>query len=431
MAIFDGIQLGERLAHAWNAFTSRAPTYGNSYYGPTYSLRPDRPKLTGGTERTIISAIYTRLAVDAAAISIKHVRVDQETERYIEVIKSGLNACFQMEANIDQTGRSFVQDIILNMIDEGVVAVVPVDTTISPIMSMGFDIDTMRVGKIVEWRPKEIRVRLYNDHSGKQEDLWCPKRTTAIIENPFYAVMNEPNSTLQRLKRKLALLDLVDEQSSTGKLDMIIQLPYTIKSPARRQQAEQRRKDIEMQLTSTKYGIAYTDGTEKVMQLNRSLDNQLLTQIESLTETLYSQLGLTKEIMNGTADEKVMNNYYSRTIEPLISAVVEECRRKFLSKTARTQGQTLKFFMDPFKLVPTTQIAEMADKMIRNQVMTSNEFRQTIGLPPSDDPNADQLRNPNISQPADASLGQNGEPDEGDLGNGDWVDPRYRDLIEQ
>lgn len=386
----------DRLQHAWNAFVGRDPTPSYNY-GPSNSIRPDRVRLTRGNERSIVTAIINRIAMDCAAIKIEHVEVDDD-DRFTDIIDSGLNYCLNTEANIDQTGRNLKQDIFMSMFDEGCVAVVPVETTVSIFNTSAFGIEQLRTGKIVEWYPQHVKINLYNERTGRKEDVILPKKSVAIIENPLYAVMNEPNSTLQRLMRKLALLDYVDEQSSSGKLDLIIQLPYVVKTEARRQQAENRRKDIEMQLSGSKYGIAYTDGTEKITQLNRSVENQLLNQINDLTSMLYSQLGITKEIMESTADEKTMNNYYNRTIEPLMSAVVDEMRRKFLSKTARTRKQSIVFFRDPFKLVPTSELAELADKFTRNEIMTSNEIRQIVGLRPSKDPNADELRNKNLSQ---------------------------------
>lgn len=386
----------DRLQHAWNAFVGRDPTPSYNY-GPSNSIRPDRVRLTRGNERSIVTAIINRIAMDCAAIKIEHVEVDDD-DRFTDIIDSGLHYCLNTEANLDQTGRNLKQDIFMSMFDEGCVAVVPVETTVSIFNTAAFGIEQLRTGKIVEWYPQHVKINLYNERTGRKEDVILPKKSVAIIENPLYAVMNEPNSTLQRLMRKLALLDYVDEQSSSGKLDLIIQLPYVVKTEARRQQAENRRKDIEMQLSGSKYGIAYTDGTEKITQLNRSVENQLLNQINDLTSMLYSQLGITKEIMEGTADEKTMNNYYNRTIEPLMSAVVDEMRRKFLSKTARTRKQSIVFFRDPFKLVPTSELAELADKFTRNEIMTSNEIRQIVGLRPSKDPNADELRNKNLSQ---------------------------------
>lgn len=390
---------GSRLKHAWNAFTNKDPTevYRDIGTVSSYYYRPDRPRLTGGNEKTITTAIYNRIAIDIAAVDIKHVRLD-ENKRYLSEIDSGLNSCLNIEANLDQTGRALIQDIVMSLMDEGCVAVVPVDTTIDPAVSSSYEINTLRVGKIVEWYPKHVKVYLYNDRSGKKEYVTLPKSTVAIIENPLFAVVNEPNSTMKRLVRKLALLDVVDEQSSAGKLDMIIQLPYVIKSESRREQAEKRRKDIENQLAGSKYGIAYTDGTEKITQLNRSLDNNLLKQVEYLTNMLYSQLGITQAVMDGTADEKTMLNYNNRTIEPILSAIVDEFKRKFLTKTARSQGQSIEFFRDPFRLVPVNDIAEIADKFTRNEIMTSNEIRQIVGMKPADDPKADMLVNSNLNQ---------------------------------
>ena len=387
--------LSNRLQHAWNAFMNRDPTVIYRDVGPGFSYRPDRPRVIRGGERTIVSAVLNRIALDVAATEIRHVRLD-DNDRFIEEINSGLNTCLSLEANVDQTGRALIQDICLSMLDEGCVAVIPTDTSINPDLTASYDITELRVGKIIQWHPKHVRVRLYNEKLGRQEEILVPKSTTAIIENPMYAVMNEPNSTLQRLIRKLAILDVIDEQSGAGKLDLIIQLPYVIKSEARRAQAESRRKDIEMQLAGSKYGIAYTDGTEHITQLNRSADNQLMSQIEYLTSMLYSQLGITAEILNGTADEKTMNNYYARITEPILSAIVDEMTRKYLTKTARTQHQAIRFFRDPFKLMPTTQIADIADRLTRNEIMSSNEFRQIIGLKPSSDPKADELRNKNM-----------------------------------
>lgn len=390
---------GSRLKHAWNAFTNKDPTevYRDIGTVSSYYYRPDRPRLTGGNEKTITTAIYNRIAIDIAAVDIKHVRLD-ENKRYLSEIDSGLNSCLNIEANLDQTGRALIQDIVMSLMDEGCVAVVPVDTTIDPAVSSSYEINTLRVGKIVEWYPKHVKVYLYNDRSGKKEYVTLPKSTVAIIENPLFAVVNEPNSTMKRLVRKLALLDVVDEQSSAGKLDMIIQLPYVIKSESRREQAEKRRKDIENQLAGSKYGIAYTDGTEKITQLNRSLDNNLLKQVEYLTNMLYSQLGITQAVMDGTADEKTMLNYNNRTIEPILLAIVDEFKRKFLTKTARSQGQSIEFFRDPFRLVPVNDIAEIADKFTRNEIMTSNEIRQIVGMKPADDPKADMLVNSNLNQ---------------------------------
>lgn len=393
---------GSRLKHAWNAFTNKDPTgyYRDVGSGSSYYYRPDRPRVTRGNERTIVSAIYNRIAIDVASIDIRHVRLD-DNGRYLTDIDSGLNNCLTAEANVDQTGRALIQDAVLSMLDEGCVAIVPVDTTIDPSISSSYDINSLRTGKILEWYPRHVKVRLYNDRTGNKEDIVLPKSNVAIIENPLFAVINEPNSTMKRLVRKLALLDVVDEQSSSGKLDLIIQLPYVIKSEARRQQAEKRRKDIEDQLSGSKYGIAYTDGTEHITQLNRSVENNLLKQVEYLTSMLYSQLGITQAVMDGTADEKTMLNYNNRTIEPILSAIVDEVKRKFLTKTARSQKQSITFFRDPFKLVPVNDIAEIADKFTRNEIMSANEIRQIVGMKPSDDPKADQLVNSNISQPTE------------------------------
>jgi len=389
----------DRLQHGWSAFLNRDPTYEYKHnIGPGYSHRPDRPRLTRGNERSIVTALFNRVALDVAALEIMHCKVD-ENGRFESQVNSSLNNCLNLEANLDQTGRAFIQDVVMSMLDEGCVAIVPVETDISLDNNNSFDILSMRVGKIVEWYPKHVKVSVYNENTGKKEEIVIEKKKVAIIENPLYAVVNEPNSTLQRLMRKLALLDIVDEQSSAGKLDMIIQLPYTIKSEARRSQAEARRKDIEMQLTNTKYGIAYVDATEKITQLNRPLENNLMKQVEYLTGVLYSQLGITQTILDGTADEQTLLNYYSRTIEPIVSAIVDEMKRKFLTKTARTQKQTITFFRDPFKLVPVNNIADIADKFTRNEVLTSNEIRQIIGFRPSSDPKADELRNSNLNHP--------------------------------
>ena len=387
---------GSRLKHAWNAFLSRDQTNYRDI-GPGYFYRPDRPRFSRGNEKSIVTSVYNRIALDVAAIDIKHVKLDKE-ERYESTIKSGLNSCLSLEANIDQTGRAFIQDVVMSMFDEGCVAIVPVDTTIDPTKSSSYEIESLRTGKIIEWHPRHVKVRVYNDRTGEKEEIMLPKSEVAIIENPLYAIINEPNSTMQRLIRKLNLLDSIDEQSGSGKLDLIIQLPYIIKSEARRQQAEARRKDIETQLSGSKYGIAYTDGTERITQLNRPIENNLMKQIEYLTSMLYSQLGITQTILDGTADDKTMLNYYSRTIEPIVSAIVDELKRKFLTKTARTQLQTIMYFRDPFKLVPVSELAEIADKMTRNEIMSSNEIRQEIGMKPSKDPKADELRNKNLNE---------------------------------
>lgn len=391
---------GSMLRHAWNVFTDKDPTqyYQNAGAGNSYFYRPDRPRLHRGNERSIITALYNRIAIDVSSVDIKHVRLD-DNGRFLSEIDSGLNNCLSIEANIDQTGRSFIQDVVMSMLDEGVVAIVPVDTTIDPAISSSYEINTVRTAKILEWYPQHVKVCLYNDRTGNKEELVLPKSTVAIIENPLFAVVNEPNSTMQRLIRKLNLMDVVDDNNGSGKLDLIIQLPYVIKSEARRQQAEKRRKDIEDQLAGSKYGIAYTDGTEHITQLNRSLENNLLKQVEYLTSMLYSQLGITQAVLDGTADDKTMLNYNNRTIEPILSAIVDEMKRKFLTKTARSQRQSIEFFRDPFKLVPVNEIAEIADKFTRNEIMTSNEIRQIVGMKPSSDPKADRLVNSNISQP--------------------------------
>ena len=391
------MSVGSRLKHAWNAFLGNEFFKYSHSLGPSYSYRPDRPIFSRGNERSIITSVYNRIAMDVAAISIQHVRLDANG-RFLSAMDSGLNRCLTLEANLDQTGRGFVQDIAMSMMDEGVVAIVPVDTTVDPTVSSSYEINTMRTGKILEWYPQYVRVRIYNDRTGNKEEIMLPKSQIGIVENPLFAVMNEPNSTMQRLARKLALLDVIDEQSGSGKLDLIIQLPYVIKTDARRQQAEKRRKDIEDQLSGSKYGIAYTDGTERITQLNRSVENNLMHQIEYLTSMLYSQLGITQEIMDGTADDKTMLNYYSRTIEPFVSAIADEMKRKFLTKTARSQFQSIAFFRDPFKLVPVSELAEIADKFTRNEILSPNEMRQIIGLKPSADPKADELRNRNVSE---------------------------------
>ena len=391
--------LMDRIQHGWNAFRNRDPT-PNHTIGVSYGYRPDRVRFTRGNERSIVTAVYNRIAMDVSNIEIKHCRLD-DNDRFIEEIDSSLNSCFNLEANIDQTGRAFVQDIVMSMLDEGCVAIVPVDTKFNPNNTNSYEILSMRTGKIMEWYPSHVKVKLYNDQTGKKEEIILPKNIVGIVENPLYAVMNEPNSTMQRLIRKLNLLDITDEQTASGKLDLIIQLPYVIKTDARRQQAEKRRKDIEMQLASSKYGIAYTDGTEHITQLNRPVENNLMKQIEYLTSMLYSQLGLSQSILDGTADEKEMLNYHNRTVEPIISAIVDELKRKFLTKTARSQKQSIIFFKDPFKLVPVNNIAEIADKFTRNEILTSNEIRQIIGMKPSNDPKADQLLNSNISHPND------------------------------
>lgn len=391
--------IGSRLKNAWNVFFNKDPTLTSHDVGPSFYYRPDRVRLSRGNERSIITSIYNRIALDAAAISIQHIRLD-DNGRFLEPIKSGLNNCLTLEANLDQTARAFIQDIFISMFDEGVIAVVPVDTDIKLNETGSFDILSMRVGKIVEWHPYHVKVRVYNELTGRKEDVMVAKRSVSIVENPLYAVMNEPNSTMQRLIRKLAILDAVDEKTGSSKMDLIIQLPYAIKTDARRAQAELRRTDIERQLTGSRYGIAYIDSSEHVTQLNRPIENNLLSQIEFLTSMLYSQLGITQSILDGTADDKTMLNYYNRTIEPLLSALVDEMKRKFLTKTARSQNQSIMFVRDPFKLVPVSDISEIADKFTRNEIMTSNEIRQVIGMKPSDDPKADELRNKNLSEPS-------------------------------
>ena len=398
-----------QIRHGWNAFLNRDPTGNYRNIGPEYSYRPDRPRLTRGNERSIVTSVYNRIALDVASIDIKHCKLD-ENGRFVSVINSALNNCLSLEANIDQTSRAFIQDIVMSMLDEGCVAIVPIETDVDPNSTDSYKIFSMRTGKILGWYPSHVKVRVYNENTGRKEDIIVPKKSVSIIENPLYAVINEPNSTMQRLIRKLNLLDVIDEQSGSGKLDLIIQLPYTVKSDLRKQQAESRRQDIERQLTGTKYGIAYTDATEHITQLNRSVDNNLMKQIEYLTSMLYSQLGITQSVLDGTADEQTMLNYNSRTVEPIISAIVDEMKRKFLTKTAGTQLQTISFFRDPFKLVPVNNIAEIADKFTRNEILTSNEIRQIIGMKPSDDPKADKLINSNISHPAEEVIEQ---PNEG------------------
>ena len=389
--------LGSRFRNAWNVFFNKDPTNYYKDVGTAYSYRPDRVRFSRGNERSIVTSVYNRIALDCASVDIKHVQLD-DNGRYLSTRNSSLNNCLNADANLDQTGRAFIQDIVMSMFDEGCVAIIPVDTDRDPKDTGSYEILTMRTGKIIEWYPYKVKIRAYDENTGEKKDIILPKKNVGIIENPFYSVMNEPNSTLQRLIRKLNLLDAIDEQSGSGKLDLIIQLPYVIKTDARRQQAETRRKDIENQLAGSKYGIAYTDGTERITQLNRSVDNNLMKQIEYLTSMLYSQLGITQSVLDGTADEKTMLNYYNRTIEPIISAIVDEMKRKFLTKTAKSQNQSILFFRDPFKLVPVNDIAEIADKFTRNEIMTSNEIRQAIGMKPSNDPKADELRNSNISE---------------------------------
>ena len=416
------MSFGSRLKHAWNAFTGNVQINYRDL-GMSYSYRADRPRMSRGNERSIVTSVYNRIALDVAALNVQHVRLD-ENGRFLSVIDDGLNNCLTLEANVDQTARSFVQDVVISMFDEGSVAIVPVDTTTDPNVSGSYDIQSLRVGQILDWYPQYIRARVYNEQTGRKEDILVPKSAVAIIENPLYAVINEPNSTMQRLIRKLNLLDVIDEQSGSGKLDLIIQLPYVIKTEARRQQAENRRKDIESQLSGSKYGIAYTDGTEHITQLNRSVNNNLMSQIEYLTSMLYSQLGITQSILDGTADEKTMLNYNNRTIEPIISAIVDEMKRKFLTKTARSQHQSISFFRDPFKLVPVNDIAEIADKFTRNEIMTSNEIRQVVGMKPSEDPRADELRNKNLSAPS----GSNQQSEEMPIAEVDSVGDSASDL---
>lgn len=424
--------IGSRLKNAWNAFLNRDPTYVYKDSGYSSYYRPDRVRFSRGNEKSLVTSIYNRIAIDVASVKIQHVRLD-DNGRYKEEIDSGLNNCFNLEANADQTGRAFIQDIVMSMFDEGCVAIVPVDTDKNPDVTDSYDILSMRTGKIIEWYPSKVKVRVYNERTGKKEDIIVPKKTVGIIENPLYAVINEPSSTMQRLVRKLNLLDAIDEQSGSGKLDLIIQLPYIIKSEARRQQAETRRRDIESQLSGSKYGIAYTDGTERITQLNRPVENNLMKQIEYLTSTLYGQLGITQTIMDGTADEKTMLNYNSRTIEPIVSAIVDELKRKFLTKTARSQKQSILFFRDPFKLVPVNDIAEIADKFTRNEILTSNEIRQIIGMKPSEDPKADQLVNSNIAQPEGDPSMMKEYPEEEmpvDEGQTSFVDTPISELID-
>ena len=392
--------LGNRLQHAWNAFmNSRDPTYDN-YSGSGYTYRPDRPKLSRGNERSIVAAIENRIAIDVASLNVWHCKLDKNG-MLEEILKSGLNNCLTTEANIDQTSRAFLFDTALSMLDEGVVAIVPQETTLNPKITGSYDINSMRTGKVIQWKPNHVQIRMYNEFTGEKKDIWLPKKVVAIVENPFYAVMNEPNSTLQRLIRKLNLLDVIDEQNGSAKLDLIIQLPYQVKSDLRKQHAEDRRKSIKDQLTNDQYGIAYVDSTEKITQLNRPVENNLMGQIEYLTRMLYSQLGITEGILDGTADEQTQLNYINRTVEPIISAIVDEMKRKFLTKTARSQGQTIVFYRDPFKLVPRNNVADIGDRFTRNEVMTSNEVRQKMGLMPSKDPKADELINSNIRQPDD------------------------------
>ena len=392
------LPFGTRVKQAWNAFRNKDDYTRYNDIGPGYYRRPDRPMFTRGNERSIVTSVFNRIALDASSINIRHVRLD-ENDRFVETMDSGLNNCLSIEANTDQTGRAFIQDAVMSMLDEGCIAIVPVDTTGDPTSTGSYDVNSVRVGKIIDWYPQHVKVRVYNERTGNKEDILLPKSIVAIVENPLFAVVNEPNSTLKRLIAKLNLLDAIDQQSGSGKLDLIIQLPYVIKTEARRQQAETRRQDIVNQLSGSKYGIAYTDGTEHITQLNRSVENNLMAQIEYLTSMLYSQLGITQSILDGTADDKTMLNYYNRIIDPILSAIVDETKRKFLTKTARTQLQSISAFRDPFKLVPVNDLSEIADKFTRNEILSSNEIRQIIGMKPSADPKADELRNKNLSKP--------------------------------
>ena len=429
----------DTLQHAWNAFLSREPTYTNRDLGYSSSYRPDHIRFSRGNERSIVTAVYNRIAIDVALVNIEHVRLD-ENGRYTETIKSKLQNALSLDANIDQTGRAFMLDLVMSMFDEGVVAVVPIDTTYDPMHTDSSDIKTIRTGKVVEWFPQHVKVNVYNEKIGRKEDILLPKKMVAIIENPLYNVMNEPNSTLQRLIRTLNQLDLINGQTTSGKLDLIIQLPYVIKSDARKVQAEARRAEIERQLTGSKYGIAYTDGTEKITQLNRSIDNQLWSQVKDLTDMLYAQLGLSQAIFDGTADEAAMLNYYNRTIDPILLAITEEMERKFLTATARTQGQAIRYFRDPFRLVPISQIADIADKFTRNEIATSNEMRAEIGWKPSDDPEADELRNKNLNKtdnpmeemPMDEEAIDETEMDDEELGDTETEDDsRFDEFLEK
>lgn len=403
--------LGNWLKHAWNAFTSRSPTDPKKNLGPSFSYRPDRVRLSRGNERSIVTAIYNRIAMDVAQYDIKHVITDDDG-RYVETKKSDLNNCLTLEANKDQTARAFIQDLVLSMFDEGCVAVVPIDTDDEPEDERAFEVYSMRTARILEWYPDDIKVEIYNDRTGRTEQRTLPKSMVAIIENPMYAVMNEPNSTLQRLVRKLVLLDTIDDRNSSGKLDLIIQLPYATRSDIKKGQAEKRRKEIEDQLVNNKYGVAYADATEKIIQLNRPIENNLMSQIEYLTSMLYSQLGITQAILDGSADDKAMVNYYNRIIEPILSAITVEMTRKFLSKNARTRGQVIKSFRDPFRLITVEQLAELADKLIRGEIATPNEMRQVAGMKPSKDPKSDELRNRNLNESAEEqSAGSEKPPD--------------------
>lgn len=405
-----GNSFGERLRHAWNAFNGNQQIQYRDI-GSSYSYRPDRVRLSCRNERSIVTSVYNRIAMDIAAIKIRHVYTDDDGN-FVSFINSGLDNCLSFEANIDESGRSFIQDVVLSMLDEGVVAIVPTDTDIDPDITKGYDVLSMRTGQIIDWYPRHVRVRVYDDRTGQKRDVLMTKSNVAIVENPLYSVVNEPNSTMQRLIRKLVLLDAIDEQSGSGKLDLIIQLPYVVKTQARREQAEERRKEIENQLTGSKYGIAYTDGTEHITQLNRPVENNLMKQIEYLTSMLYSQLGINQSVLDGTADDKAMTNYYARTCEPIVSAIVDSLKRTFLSKTARTRKQSIMYFRDPFSLVPLSELSELADKLTRNEIMSSNEIRQKIGLKPSNDPDADKLKNKNISHPDDSGGDNNTNEEE-------------------
>ena len=411
-----GNSFGERLRHAWNAFNGNQQIQYRDI-GSSYSYRPDRVRLSCRNERSIVTSVYNRIAMDIAAIKIRHVYTDDDGN-FVSFINSGLDNCLSFEANIDESGRSFIQDVVLSMLDEGVVAIVPIDTDIDPDITKGYDVLSMRTGQIIDWYPRHVRVRVYDDRTGQKRDVLMAKSNVAIVENPLYSVINEPNSTMQRLIRKLVLLDAIDEQSGSGKLDLIIQLPYVVKSDSRKKQAEERRADIEQQLTGSKYGIAYTDGTEHITQLNRPVENNLMNQIEYLTSMLYSQLGINQSILDGTADDKAMTNYYARTCEPIVSAIVDSLKRTFLSKTARTRKQSIMYFRDPFSLVPLSELSELADKLTRNEIMSSNEIRQKIGLKPSNDPDADKLKNKNISHPDDSG-GDNNTNEEEENQNGE------------
>lgn len=424
-------KFGSRLQHAWNAFVNRNPTEEYSYdRGPVASYRPDRVRLSVGNERSIIVSLYNRIAIDVSSIAIKHVKVD-DNGSFIETVDSGLNEALNVSANADQTGRAFIQDVVMSMFDEGCVAIVPTDTTLNPLITGGYDVQSLRTGKILEWYPSQVRVRVYNERTGIKEDILLPKNMVAIVENPLYAIMNEPNSTLKRLINKLNLLDAIDQQSGSGKLDLIIQLPYVIKSEARKKQAEDRKKDIEDQLQGSKFGIAYIDGTEKITQLNRSAENNLMAQIEYLTKMLYSQLGITESVLDGTADEKTMLNYFNRTIEPVISSIVDEMKRKFITKTARTQKHSIEFFRDPFKLVPVSELADIADKFTRNEILASNEVRAIVGFKPSESPRADELVNKNIAQPpGEVPIEGEEEPDDEGQNGMDMLEEQEKMLNE-